>query len=57
MRTRLLECDACESSFCVEHEMDDKFYSVEWCPFCGASLEIEESIDEDWLDPDETVES
>lgn len=56
MKTRVLDCTSCESVFSVEHDMDDHFYPVEWCPFCGGKLELEETIDEDYLEPDEEIE-
>lgn len=56
MKTRALDCISCESVFSVEHDMDDHFYPVEWCPFCGSKLDLEETIDEDYLEPDEEIE-
>lgn len=55
-KTRNLECVSCEALFSVDHSMDDKYYVVEWCPFCGDELEIEDSMDDDYLEVEEDLE-
>ena len=36
-----LECVSCDALFFVEHEMDEKYYRVTHCPFCGSEIENE----------------
>lgn len=55
-KTRILECISCESMFAVEHDMNDHYYPVEFCPFCGSALDLEETIDDDYIEPDEEME-
>ena len=40
-----LECASCDAMFAVKHTMDEKFYSPEYCPFCGDELELEEQLE------------
>jgi len=40
-----LECTSCDAMFTVKHTMDEKFYSPEYCPFCGEELELEEQLE------------
>ena len=32
-------CDLCEASYEVKHNMDEQYYPVEYCPFCGSLSE------------------
>jgi transcription elongation factor Elf1 len=36
------ECNGCNAVFLVDHDMDDKYYIVTHCPFCGEGIEQEE---------------
>lgn len=42
-----LECTSCDAMFTVKHTMDEKFYSPEYCPFCGDELDIEDGLEID----------
>ena len=38
-----MQCDDCQATCSVEHELDEKLYEVENCPFCGGEfIHIEE---------------
>lgn len=37
-----LVCEVCDSEFSVEHYLEDE---VNFCPFCGESLFVEEDDD------------
>lgn len=39
-------CTDCDADFRVNHRMDEDYYEVNFCPFCGAEVECEEE-DED----------
>lgn len=42
------ECSSCDALFWVEHDMDEQFYPVTNCPFCGDELDIEEELELDY---------
>ena len=31
-------CESCEAEFDVKHNMDEDYYEIEYCPFCGAKV-------------------
>lgn len=39
-------CDNCEAEFKIKHSMDETYYEVNFCPFCGASIEKDEDDDD-----------
>ena len=41
-------CDLCEASYTVKHNMDEQYYPVIYCPFCG-----EENQESDYYDEEE----
>jgi len=42
------QCDNCDADFKVKHNLDEKYYEVNFCPFCGGVIEAEEDdIDDD----------
>ena len=49
---KLIVCDSCEAEFQIKHTMDEKFYILAHCPFCGGELS-EELEDEMMWDDDE----
>jgi|TARA_Y100000296_G_C5164236_1_gene253641 hypothetical protein len=51
---KLYVCESCEAEFSVKHHMDDIYYIVSYCLFCGEKLseEFEDEIEE-WDDEDE----
>ena len=40
-------CIECEAPFKVSHSLDEKYYEVMFCPFCGAGIDDEKNDDED----------
>jgi DNA replicative helicase MCM subunit Mcm2 (Cdc46/Mcm family) len=38
MSKKVIVCESCEAEFKIQHEMDDHFYAVKHCPFCGDTL-------------------
>ena len=48
---KLVVCESCEAEFQIKHSMDENYYKVIHCPFCGADLYDEELKDEiEWSD-------
>jgi len=40
-------CDSCDAEFNIKHTLDEHYYEVMFCPFCGSDIEEE---DEDEVD-------
>jgi Zn finger protein HypA/HybF involved in hydrogenase expression len=41
-----VQCDECQATCTIEHDLDDKLYEIERCPFCqGEDIQID--IDEE----------
>ena len=35
---KLVVCESCEAEFSIKHSMDDYYYRVIYCTFCGTEL-------------------
>ena len=35
---KLIVCDTCEASFQIKHFMDENYYKINYCLFCGNDL-------------------
>ena len=46
MPGKTIYCDSCDAEFKINHNMDDEYYQVKYCPFCGEELD-EDNVDED----------
>ena len=44
---KLVVCESCEAVFSIKHSMDDYYYRVTYCIFCGTELldELEDEIE------------
>jgi PHP family Zn ribbon phosphoesterase len=47
MPNKQFTCDHCDADFKIKHSLDESYYEVMFCPFCGG--EINEG-DEDEVD-------
>ena len=49
---KLIVCEECEAEFRIKHALDEHFYSVKFCVFCGHELtdELEDELEdvEEW---------
>jgi len=36
------ECNNCDAVFKIRHDMDEGYYPIQYCPFCGSELDGEE---------------
>jgi hypothetical protein len=49
---KLIVCESCEAEYKIYHDMNDLYYIVLHCTFCGANLskELEDHVEipEDW---------
>lgn len=43
-------CESCDGEFKIKHTMDETYYEVNFCPFCGAEINEEEEGNEDEYD-------
>lgn len=41
------KCYHCDASFKLKHEMDESYYEVNFCPFCGSDIDEEESEEDE----------
>ena len=46
-------CDSCDADFKIKHSLDNSFYEVNFCPFCGGEIDNEE---QSFLDDDQMAE-
>lgn len=45
------ECHSCDAVFEVNHDLDDDYYKVKHCPFCGTKITEEEDLSwDDWVE-------
>jgi uncharacterized CHY-type Zn-finger protein len=49
---RLVVCGSCEAEFRIKHGMDEGYYIISFCPFCGEDLDNELEDEIEW-DEDE----
>ena len=45
---KLIVCEECDAEFRIKHAMDEHYYSVKFCVFCGDELaeELEDEVEE-----------
>ena len=43
---KLVVCESCEAEFSIKHSMDEIYYRISYCTFCGEELseELEDEI-------------
>lgn len=41
------QCDSCDAEFKIKHNLDDAYYEVNFCPFCGGAIDEEETEEND----------
>jgi hydrogenase maturation factor HypF (carbamoyltransferase family) len=50
MRKQIV-CEDCEASYQIKHDMEERYYTVSFCPFCGAETDLMDDLeDEDEYD-------
>ena len=50
---KLVVCESCEAMFSIKHSMDDYYYRITYCTFCGVELSDEFEDEIVWVDEDE----
>ena len=43
---KLIVCESCEAEFKISHNMNERYYVMRYCTFCGDSLseELEDEV-------------
>jgi hypothetical protein len=44
----ILACESCEAEFQIKHSMDENYYRILYCSFCGRDLVEELKDDMEW---------
>ncbi len=47
---KIIVCVSCEAEFKIKHTMDEAYYEISFCPFCGEDLEDDYEDDIEWED-------
>ena len=42
MARKHFECFQCDAVFKISYDMDESYYKIEHCPFCGSEMDKEE---------------
>jgi len=50
---KLVVCEGCEAEFRIKHALDEHYYIVKFCVFCGHDLADELEDEVGWDDEDE----
>ncbi len=49
---KIIVCDSCEAEYKVKHDMNEQYYIIEYCTFCGEPLSEELEDEIEWEDED-----
>ncbi len=49
---KIIVCDSCEAEYKVKHNMNEQYYIIEYCTFCGETLSEELEDEIEWEDED-----
>ena len=47
MEKKEVVCDNCEAVCKITYDLDDMFFTVKYCPFCGEEMEVEDIVEDD----------
>lgn len=47
---KLVVCESCEAEFQIKHSMDENYYGIVYCPFCGEDLNEDLEDDIEWIE-------
>ena len=50
---KLFVCELCEAEFSIKHSMDEYYYRIVYCAFCGTELSAEFEDEIEWIDEDD----
>ena len=49
---KLIVCDSCEAEYQIKHNMNELYYIIEYCTFCGDDLSEELEDEIEWNEDD-----
>lgn len=47
MIKKLIQCEECEASFVIHHDLEERYYKISFCPFCSEEIELQDQYGED----------
>lgn len=50
---KLIVCDSCDAEYQVKHNLDGRYYVIEYCTFCGSRLSDDSEDEMEWEDSSE----
>lgn len=53
---KLIVCESCEAEYKITHNMNERYYRMEYCVFCGATLlddELQDEVELEGYDEDD----
>ncbi len=50
---KLIVCECCDAEYKIKHNLDEGYYSICYCTFCGSPLSEELEDEIVWNDEDE----
>ena len=53
MRKKEILCESCEAVFRIQHDMEEHYYSISHCPFCGDELNSSEDNEDELYDDED----
>jgi hypothetical protein len=53
MSRKLLQCEECEATFEIKHDLAERYYEVSFCPFCASEITfsddlVDEDLEDEW---------
>ena len=52
---KLVVCELCEAEFSIRHSMNEQYYIISYCTFCGSELSDELEDEIVWIDEDDNM--
>ena len=49
---KIMACDSCEAEFQIKHSMDENYYRMNYCPFCGSDMSEDMEDTMEWQEDD-----
>ena len=50
----LIACEFCDAAFQLKHSMEERFYTIKYCPFCRSDIDDPDFEDNvEWLEEEE----
>jgi len=52
---KLIVCESCDVEYTIQYDMEEEYYKITYCPFCGESISNNEDVmyDEEYYDSDD----